>query len=116
MPRMNLGEFLFSHLRSRGVRHCFGIPGDYILPLYKALEQTEGVDHVVGTHEPCAAFTADAYARQSGLGVLLVTYGVGGFNALNGVAGAFAESSPLRLSHAPSPLVAGRDTPAHQPT
>jgi indolepyruvate decarboxylase len=90
-----LGHFLFSFLRDQGVRHCFGIPGDYILPLFKVLEQTEGIEAVVTTHEPCAAFSADAYGRYTGLGVLLLTYGVGGFNAMNGVAGAYAESSPL---------------------
>ena len=92
--RMPLGRFLFSYLKDLGVRHCFGIPGDYILPLFKALEDMEGIEAVVSTHEPCSAFSADAYGRYTGLGVLLLTYGVGGFNAMNGVAGAFAESSP----------------------
>jgi indolepyruvate decarboxylase len=97
MPSLPLGKYLFRYLRQKGVEHCFGLPGDYILPLYRALEDTEGIVPIVGTHEPCAAFSADAYARQRGLGVLLVTYGVGGFNALNGVAGAYAESSPLLI-------------------
>jgi indolepyruvate decarboxylase len=79
----------------RGIKHCFGIPGDYILPLYKTLEETNGIDAVVGTHEPNSAFSADAYARVNGLGVLLVTYGVGALNAMNGVACAYAEMSPL---------------------
>jgi TPP-dependent 2-oxoacid decarboxylase len=92
-----LNSFLFSYLRDKGVKHIFGIPGDYILPLYKALEETEGIDYIVATHEPNAAFSADAYGRTSGLGVMLVTYGVGGFNAMNGVAGAYAEQSPLLI-------------------
>jgi indolepyruvate decarboxylase len=92
---MELGKFLFSYLRDRGITHCFGIPGDYILSLFKALEETPGIKAVVPTHEPAAAFSADAYGRITGLGVLLVTYGVGGFNAMNGVACAHAESSPL---------------------
>src|SRR5207253_1792987 len=51
---------------------------------------------VVGTcTEAGAGFAADAYARVSGLGVLCVTYCVGGLNALNAVAGAYAEKSPL---------------------
>jgi TPP-dependent 2-oxoacid decarboxylase len=95
MDGQSLSHFLFSYLRDVGVRHCFGLPGDYILPLFKALEETPGIEAVVATHEPCAAFSADAYGRYAGLGVLLVTYGVGGFNAMNGVAGAYAESSPL---------------------
>ena len=67
MPQLNdqkatiqLGEFLFSRLREEGVQHIFGIPGDYILPLYKALELTPGIEARVGTHEPNAAFSADA--------------------------------------------------------
>lgn len=92
---MAMGKFLFSYLRDSGVTYCFGIPGDYILSLFKALEETPGIKAVVPTHEPAAAFSADAYGRITGLGVLLVTYGVGGFNAMNGVACAHAESSPL---------------------
>ena len=75
------------------MNHVFGIPGDYVLTLFRALEETPGIEAVVATHEPHAAFSADAYARQRGLGVLLLTYGVGGFNAMNGVAGAYAASS-----------------------
>ncbi len=106
----NLGSFLFSYLRDIGVKHVFGIPGDYILPLYKALEETDNIEYVVATHEPCAGFTADAYGRTAGLGVVLVTYGVGGFNVMNAVAGAFAEQSPLLVISGGSPTnkVAGQ--------
>lgn len=90
-----LNEVLFELLKRQGIDTVFGIPGDYILPLYRALDQTPGIDAVVSTHEPCAAFSADAYARMRGLSVLLVTYGVGGFNALNGVAGAYAENAAV---------------------
>ena len=59
------------------------------------MEQSNGIKPVVTTHEPGAVFAADAYGRLNGLGVVLVTYGVGGFNIMNGVACAYAESSPL---------------------
>ena len=36
---MQLCEFLFDELHSRGVRQIFGIPGDYVLNLYEALEK-----------------------------------------------------------------------------
>ena len=103
MTEINLSDYLFKTLISRGVKHCFGIPGDYILPLYKTLEEMKGIEAVVGTHEPNAAFSADAYARTNGLGVLLVTYGVGALNAMNGIACAYAEMSPLLvISGAPA--------------
>ena len=47
------------------------------------------------THEPSVGYAADAYARLKGLGVALVSYGVGGLNMVNPVALAYAEESPL---------------------
>lgn len=44
-----------------------------------------------------AGFAADAHARLEGLGVAVVTYGVGALKLLNPVAGADAERSPLVL-------------------
>lgn len=49
------------------------------------------------THEPSAGFAADAYARVHGLGLVCVTYCVGGLNVLNAIAGAYAEKSPVVL-------------------
>src|SRR6059058_3217636 len=47
------------------------------------------------THEPGAGFAADAYSRLNGLGLVCVTYCVGGLNVLNAIAGAYAEKSPV---------------------
>jgi hypothetical protein len=33
-PVMPLGQFLFEYLYRRGVRHSFGIPGDFALPTF----------------------------------------------------------------------------------
>jgi len=110
MTKKILAEYLFTSLIERGVKHCFGIPGDYILPLYKTLEDMHGIEAIVGTHEPNSAFSADGYARINGLGVLLVTYGVGALNAMNGVACAYAESSPMLIvSGAPASNISDRD-------
>eukprot|EP01068_Selenidium_serpulae_P007495 Selendium_serpulae@DN4731_c0_g1_i1.p1 len=48
-------------------------------------------------HEPAVGFAADAYARHRGLGVGLVTYGVGGLNMVNSVACGYAEHSPMLI-------------------
>jgi TPP-dependent 2-oxoacid decarboxylase len=45
--------------------------------------------------EQGAAFAADTYARINGLGVVCVTYCVGGLKVVNATAQAFAEKSPL---------------------
>src|SRR5271156_5661300 len=45
--------------------------------------------------EQGAGFAADAYARMRGLGVVCVTYCVGGLKVANSTAEAFAEKSPV---------------------
>lgn len=51
---------------------------------------------LVGTcNELNAAYAADGYARLKGIGALATTYSVGELSAINGVAGAFAESVPV---------------------
>jgi indolepyruvate decarboxylase len=91
---MNVTEYLFRRLRELGVGHTFGIPGDFVLPVYAVQEQV-GMPTVVCAHEPGVGFAADGYARFRGLGVALVTYGPGALNTLNPVACAYAEQSPL---------------------
>jgi indolepyruvate decarboxylase len=89
-----IGRYLVRRLEQTGLGHVFGIPGDYVLGFYDLLVASRL--EVVGTcTEAGAGFAADAYARVSGLGALCVTYCVGGLNALNAVAGAYAEKSPL---------------------
>jgi indolepyruvate decarboxylase len=93
--RMKIGDFLLRRLEETGVRHLFGVPGDYILPLLQQLEDT-GVLKWIGTcNELNASYAADGYARLNGLGALLVTNGVGPLSAINGVAGAYSEHVPV---------------------
>jgi len=93
-PVMPMGEFLFAYLYHRGVRHQFGVPGDFALPTYAWLEKSP-ILSVTMTHEPAAGFAADAYSRLNGIGLCVVTYCVGGLNLLNPIAGAYAEKSPV---------------------
>ena len=91
---MPLGQFLFEYLYRRGVRHSFGLPGDFALPTFAWLEKSK-IQSITVTHEPAAGFAADAYARVNGIGLVCVTYCVGGLNVLNAIAGAYAEKSPV---------------------
>lgn len=99
--RTTVGEYLIARLQELGVKHVFGVPGDYVLGFYDQMVASDL--EVVGTcTEIGAGFAADAYARVNGLGVVCITYCVGGFNALNAVAGAYAEKAPLvMISGAP---------------
>jgi len=91
-----LAHALLSALKDHGAREIFGIPGDFVLPLYKVIEESNILPNFTLSHEPAVGFAADASARyHGGLGVAVVTYGAGAFNVVNAVAGAYAERSPV---------------------
>jgi TPP-dependent 2-oxoacid decarboxylase len=94
--RQTIGTAVLDRLHRLGVRHIFGIPGDYVLNLYKLIE-TSPITHIGTTREDCAGFAADAYARINGIGAVCVTYCVGGLNTVNAIACAYAERSPVVL-------------------
>jgi len=110
---MLISDYLFQKLKKIGVTHTFGIPGDFILPLYHAQERNK-LKTVVMTHEPSAGFAADVYARLTGFGVAIATYGVGALNMVNPIAQAYAEESPvLVLSGAPEVKTRNPDALIH---
>jgi len=91
-----LAAALLSALKDHGAREIFGIPGDFVLPLYKVIEDSNILPNFTLSHEPAVGFAADASARyRGGLGVAVVTYGAGAFNVVNAIAGAYAERSPV---------------------
>jgi indolepyruvate decarboxylase len=94
MPTLAIA--LLQGLKDHGAREIFGIPGDFVLPLFKVIEESRILPHFTLSHEPGIGFAADAAARyHGGLGVAVVTYGAGAFNLVNAVAGAYAERSPV---------------------
>jgi indolepyruvate decarboxylase len=93
---MPLGDFLLAYLQKIGVTHLFGIPGDLVLRLFMRFSRPRGLRIVTLSHEPGVGFAADGYARATGrIGVACVTYGAGGHNMVNPVAGSFAERVPV---------------------
>src|SRR5438045_614285 len=91
---VTIGGYLMDRLYELGVRHVFGVPGDYVLGFYDQL--AKGPLTVVNTcDEQGAGFAADAYARIRGLGAVCITYCVGGLKVANTVAQAYAERSPV---------------------
>ena len=93
---MNLAESLLFALKDHGARQIFGIPGDFVLPFFKVIEESSILPLYTLSHEPSVGFAADAAARISGApGVAAVTYGAGALNMVNAVAGAYAEKSPV---------------------
>jgi indolepyruvate decarboxylase len=93
---MALGDFLVAYLHNVGVTHLFGIPGDLVMRLFLRFGRRRGFQIVTFSHEPGVGFAADGYARATGrLAVICVTYGAGGHNMVNPVAGSFSERVPL---------------------
>jgi TPP-dependent 2-oxoacid decarboxylase len=91
----NVGNYLIQRLYDHDVRHIFGVPGDFVLGFYQELIQSNKLKVINTCDEQGAAFAADAYARINGLGVVCVTYCVGGLKIVNATAQAFAEKSPV---------------------
>ncbi|MBV8563925.1 MAG: indolepyruvate/phenylpyruvate decarboxylase [Methylobacteriaceae bacterium] len=91
-----LARVLLDSLKAHGAKEIFGIPGDFVLPFFKVIEESNTLPYFTLSHEPAVGFAADAAARyHAGLGVAVVTYGAGAFNLVNPIAGAYAERSPV---------------------
>jgi indolepyruvate decarboxylase len=93
--RMKIGDFLLRRLEEAGVRHLFGVPGDYNLELLQQLQDTGTLKWIGTCSELNASYAADGYARLNGLSALLVTNGVGALSAINGIGGSYSEHVPV---------------------
>uniref|UniRef100_A0A7S3U9G5 pyruvate decarboxylase n=1 Tax=Picocystis salinarum TaxID=88271 RepID=A0A7S3U9G5_9CHLO len=90
-----VAEYAVDRLARLGIRHVFGLPGDFAFPIDDAVEEHPDLTWVVSTNELNAAYSADGYARIHGCAILSTTYGVGELSALNGVMGSKAENLPV---------------------
>jgi indolepyruvate decarboxylase len=86
---------LLDRLHSLGVRHVFGVAGDYNLRMLDEIISHPGVQWVSTASELGAAYAADGYARVCGFAAVLTTHGVGELSAINGIAGSYAEYVPV---------------------
>lgn len=90
-----VADYLLTRLRQLNVTEVFQIPGDYVKHFTQALEHFPGVNAVGAVNELDAAYAADAYGRTRGLAAVSLQYGVSTFSALNAIAGAYVERSPV---------------------
>ena len=96
---MKLSDYVVEFIAGLGVRHVFMLPGGGAMHLNDSLGRCHSLQYVCNLHEQGGAIAAEAYGQYAGLGVLMVTTGPGGTNALTGVAGAC--SNPLRCWSCP---------------
>jgi acetolactate synthase-1/2/3 large subunit len=93
---LKLSHYVAARLADWGVRHVFMIPGGGAMHLNDSLGRESRIRVLCNHHEQAAAMAAEGYARVTGqTGVINVTTGPGGINALNGVFGAWTDSVPM---------------------
>ncbi len=90
-----VGTYLLDRLSELGIRHLFGVPGDYNLNFLTQVVKDGRLSWVGNRNELNGAYAADGYARINGIAAMVTTFGVGELSAINGVAGSFAEEVPV---------------------
>jgi acetolactate synthase-1/2/3 large subunit len=93
---MKVSDYIVGQLADWGVRHIFLVTGGGAMHLNDSIGREQRIQYVCNHHEQASAMAAEAYARISGRpGVINVTTGPGGINAINGVFGAWTDSVPM---------------------
>lgn len=93
---MKLSDYVIKYLEQLGISHMFMLPGGGAMHLNDSLGNSKKIEYVVCLHEQACAIAAEAYARVTNKpGLLMVTTGPGGTNALTGVTAAYIESTPM---------------------
>ena len=93
---LRLADYVAQTLAAHGVRHLFLVTGGGAMHLNDAFGRCKGLRYVCCHHEQACAMAAEGYARITNkIGVVNVTSGPGGINALNGVFGAWTDSIPM---------------------
>ncbi len=93
---MRFSDYIAQRLVEFGVRHVFMLTGGGAMFLNYAIGSHPRLKVIFNHHEQACAMAAEGYARITNKpGVLNVTTGPGGVNALNGVYGAFTDSIPM---------------------
>jgi acetolactate synthase-1/2/3 large subunit len=93
---MKLSDYVVGRLADWGVRQVFLVTGGGAMHLNDSIGREPRLRYLCQHHEQAAAMSAECYARVTGkTGVVNVTTGPGGINALNGVFGAWTDSVPM---------------------
>ncbi len=95
---MNVADFIVDFIAKRGVDTVFMVTGGQAMFLNDACFRNKKIHSIFHHHEQAAGMAAEAYGRITGsLGVAMVTAGPAGINVLNGVLGAYVDSSPMMI-------------------
>ncbi len=93
---IKLSDYVIQRLANWGVRHIFMVSGGGAMHLNDSIGRERRIAYICNHHEQASAMAAECYARIAQVpGVVSVTTGPGGINALNGVFGAWTDSIPM---------------------
>lgn len=93
---IKVSDYVIKYLEQTGVNHMFMLPGGGAMHLNDSLGKSNKIKFICCQNEQGCSIAAEAYARVNNkLGLLMVTTGPGGTNALTGIAGAYLESTPV---------------------
>jgi len=92
---IKLSDYVFKYLADYGVRHVFMLTGGGAMHLNDSVGREKRIQYICNHHEQACAIAAEGYARLLGkTGVVCVTTGPGGTNAITGVLGQWLDSVP----------------------
>ncbi len=97
MAKMRAVDAAVQVLLKEGITAAFGVPGAAINPLYSAMKQAGGIDHILARHVEGASHMAEGYtrARAGNIGVCIGTSGPAGTDMITALYSASADSIPI---------------------
>ena len=102
---MNVSDYIIDFLAKKKVDTIFMITGGQAMFMNDAVVRNKKITYICHHHEQGVGMAAEAFGRVSGkLGVALVTAGPASVNVMNGVVGAWVDSSPMLILSGQSPL------------
>ncbi len=113
--RMRVADYITQKIQEAGADTVFLITGGMIMHLSDALYMNKKLKVICCHHEQAAVMAAEAYGRFTGkLGAAYVTTGPGALNTINGVVGAYVDSSPTIIISGQSKRALARITGPRQ--
>lgn len=95
---VKLSDYVINYLVAKGIEYIFTVPGGGAMFLNDAVAKNNKIKPIFFHHEQAAAMAAVTYSKVTNkIGVLMVTTGCGGTNAITGVLDAWQDSSKLLI-------------------
>ena len=95
---IRVADYIADFIYKQGVKDVFMLSGGGSIYLDDGIACHDKLNHIEVHHEATAPMMAEAYARLNGnLGVVYVTTGPGGANAISGLVEAWVDSAPILI-------------------